>query len=139
MKILQVISSLAPASGGPSKAVLELSEALILAGHQTELYATDYGLADTHQFLQEIRSNHIPLELFSVKALGKYSYAPSFKKCLQETIREFDVVHIHGLWTYPTWAASVVSNARGIPYVVRPCGMLDQYCFSHHRFRKQIY
>ncbi len=138
MRILQVISSLSPASGGPAQAVLELSEALISAGQNVSIYATDYGLANSNAFLKKICDRGISIELFK-SSLGRYCYAPSLAKRLKEKIQEFDVVHIHGLWTFPIFIASRMCQTQGVPYLVRPCGMLDPYCLKHHRMRKKVY
>lgn len=139
MNILQVISNLSPASGGPSKAVLELSEALVSSGHDVHLYATDYGLSNPSEFLKGIKERGFFPELFPARAGGRYCFAPSLKKRLGQKAGDFDVVHIHGLWTYPTWAAARACQRANIPYIVRPCGMLDHYCLSHHRLRKRVY
>jgi glycosyltransferase involved in cell wall biosynthesis len=40
---------------------------------------------------------------------------------------EFDVVHIHSLFTFPATAAAAIAHRRSIPYVVRPLGVLNRW------------
>ena len=40
---------------------------------------------------------------------------------------EFDLVHIHSLFTYPATAAAAIARRRSIPYVVRPLGVLNRW------------
>ena len=46
---------------------------------------------------------------------------------LAREVRWADVVHLHTLWTYPTWAAARASRRGGVPYVLRPAGMLEEW------------
>jgi len=43
---------------------------------------------------------------------------------LKETINDFDVVHLHSVFLWPTWAAARAAYAARIPYVVSPRGQL---------------
>jgi glycosyltransferase involved in cell wall biosynthesis len=46
------------------------------------------------------------------------------KKTLLQTVPDFDVVHLHSVFLWPTWAAARVARRSGVPYVVSPRGML---------------
>ncbi len=136
MNILHIISSLSARTGGPAKAVLEVSQALSEQQQKITIFSTEDRF---RQFkgIDEFQRQGIEIRLF--ESFGRYCYAPLLRNELERRINTFDVVHIHGLWTYPTWAASQVSFKHRIPYVIRPCGMLDRYCLSHHEIRKKIY
>jgi glycosyltransferase involved in cell wall biosynthesis len=43
---------------------------------------------------------------------------------MNATIRNFDVVHLHSVFLYPTWAAARAAANAKIPYVLSPRGML---------------
>jgi glycosyltransferase involved in cell wall biosynthesis len=49
---------------------------------------------------------------------------------LRKSIRDFDIVHVHGMYRFPTTAAAYWSRRYGIPYVVRPHGSLDPYMYD---------
>ncbi|MBI3999921.1 MAG: glycosyltransferase [Candidatus Omnitrophica bacterium] len=138
MNILHVVPSLSKRFGGPAKAVLELSEALVHAGQKVSIFATDHGF-ENGGYDADLDQSGVRIGLFKRRWPKCYFHSPSFGKALEHEIRNFDVVHIHGLWTYPTLVASRLSQRNGIPYLIRPCGMLDPYCLSHHGLRKKIY
>src|SRR5207253_7680037 len=50
-----------------------------------------------------------------------------------------DVVHIHGLWEEIQHQAARSSRQSGVPYVFRPCGMLDPWALSQGRWRKRLF
>ena len=43
MKILHLIATLAPESGGPAQACLEMAAAVAARGHRVSIYTTDFG------------------------------------------------------------------------------------------------
>lgn len=138
MKILQVVSSLSPQTGGPAKAVLELSDALKQAGQEVSIFATNHGY-EANGNGRTGPKTEARLKLFRLAWPKKYFYSPDLEKELKEMVENFDLVHIHGLWLFPTFIASRICQKKRVPYLIRPCGMLDQYCLSHHRLRKKIY
>lgn len=54
-------------------------------------------------------------------------------------IREFDVVHVHAIWNFPSWWAMREASASGIPYMVAPQGSLDDWALNQNRWGKVIY
>jgi glycosyltransferase involved in cell wall biosynthesis len=49
------------------------------------------------------------------------------------------VVHVHGIWSYPNAAAARAAERAGVPYIVRPAGMLSDYCLRLKAFKKWLY
>lgn len=60
-------------------------------------------------------------------------------KRLFECVKWADVVHVHGIWTFPTTFASVVASLTGTPYFINPHGMLDIWQLKQSKFVKEIY
>jgi len=58
---------------------------------------------------------------------------------LRDNVGTYDIVHLHGLWLHPTWAAARACLAAGKPYVVTPHGMLDRWSLSQKRWKKGPY
>jgi glycosyltransferase involved in cell wall biosynthesis len=48
----------------------------------------------------------------------------------RETIRTFDIVHLHSIFLWPTLAAARECFRQGVPYVVAPRGMLVRSLFA---------
>ncbi len=56
----------------------------------------------------------------------------------QRAARDYDVVHLVGLWTFPVWIASLTARRARIPTVVSLHGMLMAWPRQHHQWRKTI-
>jgi glycosyltransferase involved in cell wall biosynthesis len=52
-------------------------------------------------------------------------------------VRDFDLVHVHAVFSYASMAAGRAALAAGVPFVVRPLGTLDPWSVAHHRWRKR--
>ena len=48
-------------------------------------------------------------------------------------MRNFDVVHIHSLFSFTCVAAALIASWRRVPYVVRPLGTLSEYGVTQRR------
>ena len=139
MRILQVIASISERFGGPAQAVLDISKNLADRGHAVDLFATNTNANANHHH-DHLQNDQYRIQLFACEwSPRNFFYAPSFQKELAQTIHDYDLVHIHGLWVYPTLVASALCLKERIPYIVRPCGMLDAYCLRHHPIRKMVY
>jgi glycosyltransferase involved in cell wall biosynthesis len=121
LKILQIIGDLDLASGGPVESLIQQAEILGNYGHKVQTVCVD--------------SPGVPfdarLEISKVHQLGpsyfKYRYAPRLKPWLREYGSEFDVIVIHGMWTYPGYCAAKVARQLGLHYVIFLHGMLDPW------------
>ena len=51
---------------------------------------------------------------------------------------EYDLVHQHALWMYPSVAVSAWHKLTGRPYIVSPHGMLDAWALANSRWKKKI-
>lgn len=133
MRILHVISTLAPAAGGPTAVIQSLATAQADAGHDVTVCTTDRNnptrtkLPASH--FETFYPDRVTLKVFSV------AYAPllvsfSMAKWLAANVKNFDVVHIHGLYRFPPMYAAYQARKQGVPYVVRPHGSLDPYLYD---------
>jgi len=61
-----------------------------------------------------------------------------FGVCLGR-VRNCDIVHIHGIWSFPgTWGAFAARRAK-VPYVVSPQGMLNDWAMRFRAYKKIPY
>jgi poly(glycerol-phosphate) alpha-glucosyltransferase len=63
-------------------------------------------------------------------------YAPALVPGLLAA--ELDLVHLHGIWMYPSRAASRWAERTGRPYVISPHGMLDPWILGRGRLKKAV-
>jgi len=50
--------------------------------------------------------------------------SPALGKALARMLPKFDLVHLHSVFLWPTWAAAVECRKHGVPYFVSPRGMM---------------
>lgn len=131
-RVLQVIPVVGIRMGGPAVNVVELSGALRDAGIESVVYATDVGSAPNALERVPLSAANLPagadeieLHTFKARPPHRLMYAPSMGGNLRRGVAGFDVVHIHSLFLYPQFAAFRHALAKGVPYVVAPCGALD--------------
>ncbi|MEA3641088.1 MAG: glycosyltransferase [Lamprobacter sp.] len=131
MKILHVLLSLAPRRGGPVSVVKALACAQAAAGHQVTIATTneDYPsgilcppgestLCDGQVKVHFFRINARPIKLSL--ALARY---------LQARLKQFDLLHVHGLYRFPSTYAAYSARQQKVPYVIMPHGSLDPYLY----------
>ena len=63
-------------------------------------------------------------------------YAPDLIGRLHNA--RLDLLHLHGIWMYPSRAGSVWARHTGKPYVISPHGMLDPWIIGRGRFKKTL-
>lgn len=135
MRLLRLIASIDPKSGGPAEAALSLDRELKALGHilmtvtldpADAPFITNYPLAVTA--LGPTRFNH--------------GYSRRLLQWLGAHASSYDAVIIDGIWQFPTWAARLVLKRRKIPYFVFSHGMLDPWFNRTYRakyIKKLIY
>jgi glycosyltransferase involved in cell wall biosynthesis len=128
LRILQVVPAYYPAVryGGPIRSVHGLSVALTARGHAVHVYTTSIdGAADLDVPLDvPVNLDGVTVRYFPVRALRRLCWAPTLADRLRRTIDEFDVVHLHSVFLWPTWAAAREASRAGVPYITAPRGML---------------
>jgi poly(glycerol-phosphate) alpha-glucosyltransferase len=72
---------------------------------------------------------------FRVRGPRAFGYAPELSRALY--LKDPALIHIHGLWIYPSVAAIQWSRRRK-PYVVSPHGMLDPWALKNSRWKKRL-
>ena len=125
MKILHVIPSLALEDGGPTHAMIMMEKALSGQGVEVTT-ATTWGkntqsLHDLHGFNGNVR------RYYGSRWTTFYKFSPSLFFWLLRHCREYEVVHIHALFSFSSLAAAVAALWHGVPYVIRPLGTLSRY------------
>ena len=144
MRILQIIPSISLVYGGPSQMVLGLSAALASQGIDVTIITTDSN-GDIGQDPLDvplnlpIKQNGYQIIYFRCSPFRRYKFSLSLLQWLNENARQFDLAHIHALFSPVTTFAATIARYHKLPYIIRPCGMLDPADLQKKKFLKQIY
>ncbi len=132
MNILHVISDLSPSTGGPVTAVSGMSQSQRELGHEVSIAST----FSNEEEVQRIEG--VTVDLHPCEFQG-WRWSRSLSNALPGLVEKADIVHIHTVWDYPTYAASAACRKLGKPYIIRPCGMLDAWSLSQRTWKKKLY
>ena len=67
------------------------------------------------------------------KSTEFYKVSWSLGTWLRQHVADFDVVHMHALFSYSSLAAARAAKRAGVPYIVRPLGVLNRWGMKHRR------
>jgi len=136
MRILHMINTLDPETGGPPEAVRQLIKGYESIGAEIEVVCLDPPHA------AYIRDVHCPVHALDQSFGGRYSYSPRLWRWLKANIERFDGIVMNGIWSFPGVALRLSAKRAGKSYGVFTHGALDpwfnrKYPFKH--LKKLLY
>jgi poly(glycerol-phosphate) alpha-glucosyltransferase len=120
-------------SGGIFEAVSGLAPAF---GARPGVRVGVFGLDHPAPATDILRNRGVPVHAFSSHGPRSFGYAPALDRALRSC--RADLLHVHGLWMYPSVAAPRWAAARRAPYIVSPHGQLDPWALAHRRWKKKL-
>lgn len=142
LRILHVIGSVAARDGGPSVAVEGMSTALAALGAEVTVATTNAdGPRDTLDVVLDrpvVRDN-VEYRYFERNFPGTWGFSLPLARWLRRNVGDYDVVEVHGLFVFATIAGCRAARRAGVPYVVRPLGMLDPWSLRQRAWKKRPY
>jgi glycosyltransferase involved in cell wall biosynthesis len=133
-RVLHVIPSVGPVRGGPSVMVRTLARGLAQRGIQAHVATTDDngpGRLDVPCGTPVIE-NGVTYWHFRRQSRF-YTFSWPLTNWLATNIRNYDVVHIHALFSYAASPAAYLAHRHGVPYIVRPLGVLNNWGMRQRR------
>ena len=152
MKVLHVIPSISPLRGGPSQAIFQMVTALRAEGIDAEIATTndnanqsklDIPLSQKYDYpISEDET--VPVYCFdrvssSKSAIHEYVFSKGLTAFLWQHVKEYDLVHIHAIFSYPSTIAMAIANFHKVPYLIRPLGSLCEWSLEQSKTQKSIY
>lgn len=139
MRVLHVIPAIAPRYGGPSMAIAAMCAALNrLDGLEVELATTDADGADSRIETKDIPTGFVT-HLFQRTCSERWKFSFPLGSWLRHNCRTYDLIHVHGLWSYATYAAGRAAARARVPFLIRPAGMLSHYTWNRHLGARRLY
>jgi glycosyltransferase involved in cell wall biosynthesis len=128
MKILHIVPTYFPAVryGGPIHSVHALCRALAAAGHRVHVFTTSVdGPGDSNvPHGRSVDLDGVQVHYFRSRWLRRMYYSAELKEQLTLSAGVFDVLHLHSVFLFPTWAGATSAVRARVPYVLSPRGML---------------
>jgi glycosyltransferase involved in cell wall biosynthesis len=139
MTITHVIPYMHPHAGGPPVVVDRLCHRLAGHGWNVRVITTDSMVDGRDDGWEKRYSDHYPLEVHKTGRLWGHTYSATLTAALTTAARQSDLVHLHTLWTYPTFAAARICRKLSVPFVVMPHGMLDPHSLRRKWLKKWLF
>lgn len=143
MRVLQVSPYYWPARewGGPAKSIALLGSALQKAGIEVRVVTTTTRGDCLLPSLERGRHQIMGVNVAYHGAFGprRYFFSPGLALDAGRDLSRVDLVHIHGLWTFPTLAVGSLCRSMSIPYVISPRGALQPWALRQKSSKKSAY
>jgi len=146
MRILHLIPSISPLRGGPSSAALSMVAALRQQGVDASILTTnDHGPGVDHtmplgSWFERDGAPVLAFQRWSppVPALREFAISPGLNNWLMRHIRDYQLLHAHALFSWPTTTAMAQARLADVPYVLRTIGQLNHWSLAQSAGRKQL-
>ncbi len=141
LRVLHVIPAVAPRYGGPSQAVYTLCRALQAKGVEALIATTN---ADGDKELpvalgEKIVYQGVATIFFARQWSEALKYSRPLALWLERNVGDFDLAHIHAVFSHACVAAARACRKNVVPYLVRPLGTLDPWSLKQKSFRKRLF
>ena len=131
MRICHVVPSLEERHGGPSKSVRALANAQAAKADVTVLSTQEAGHPAADTTVDAAR--YIVAPRVEPKQLCR---SPELRQQLLGQPNQ--VIHHHSLWLLTLHYAHEAARQSGVPLVISPRGMLSDWAYRHHYWRKKL-
>lgn len=137
MRILHAIPGLTDRSGGPTTALVGLAGAQAEAGDEvTVLACTREG--DVIAAADRLAAAGVTLHTVG-PCHGPLMRHPRLIDTVRTLVPGHDVVHVHGVWEELEYQVGRACLAKRIPFVIRGCGLLDEWSLRRKWLKKAVY
>lgn len=141
MRILHVIRSENPLLGGPSQAIIHITRALAELGAEVHVVSTESRQNWENGVVcgRELMKHSVSHRYFVTTKFTSWAFSESIWQWLRLNISNYDLVHIHGVFTFPPLAAMFLARRQGVKYVVRPAGTLNSWGLTQKVVKKKVF
>lgn len=144
MRILQIVPSVSLVYGGPSQMVIGLSKALAKEDIKVTLITTnsngDQGQLPLDVPLQvPIQQDGYEIIYFNCSPFRRYKFSLDLLNWLKINAKNYDLAHIHALFSPVSTFSARVCHQKNLPYILRPLGTLDPKDLEKKKKLKYLY
>jgi len=127
MDIVHVLEDFSFQSGGIRTVVLDLHTRLLFNNINSKILTTRI---EPNDEAIKVEGDTIP-----------WRFSKNLKSTLKELYlnNQLDVIHIHGVWMHPQYAAAKFAKQNNIPFLITCHGMYEPWLWSQGTLKKKIY
>ncbi|HKX61270.1 MAG TPA: glycosyltransferase [Verrucomicrobiae bacterium] len=133
MKAAVLTASISRAGGGVYESCRRLAQSMMA---RDSMQFEVFGLKDPFTDPDLPSWNPLHPRAFAVQGPRGYGYAPGLQGALQQ--EQPDLAHVHGIWMYPSLAASRWARHSRRPYLVTLHGMMEPFALQASRLKKRV-
>ena len=144
MKVLHITPSYYPAFkyGGPTESVHLLNKTLVEKGITVDVLTTDAGIEKNHSI--EINKwkliDSVRVKYFKYYFYEHYTFSPALFIAAVKEVKNYDLVHITGVWNFPVLAGALACILNKKPFIISPRGVLYKDAINiKSKLIKQLY
>ena len=142
LKILHYTPTYAPAwkYGGPILSISQLCESLTNIGQSVQVFTTNAGLKENEKIdsNKQLDRNGVSVTYFDSNYLFGI-HSKNLENAVCKKIKNFDIMHISGIWQPTSYRACLEARRQNIPYIISPRGSLCPYSWQQKKIKKRIY
>lgn len=134
LRTCQVVASINRNVGGPAVTVPRLAEALAARGVDSSLLTLDYPELGPRTDARGVRVRTIRANALTRRWRG---WSPAMRRAMASFAGGgLDIIHSHGLWMFPNLYARQAALQGGLPLVISPRGMVEEWSLRRGRGKK---
>jgi glycosyltransferase involved in cell wall biosynthesis len=132
MKVLHVIPSLSDRDGGPSAAMSCMARSL--TEHSVQVDVATTSPKSSRNCTEQIENQPDGWRLLQFRRQADfYKVSMPFRRWVGRHVTEYDLVHVHALFSFASVCAARAAYRAKVPYVVRPLGVLNEWGMRNRR------
>ena len=132
MQTAILIGSVSRNAGGLFESVRRLSQNI----HAQDVSVEVFSIRDEHTAADVADWQPLKTHLFDVRGPKAFAYAPGMLSELKTN--NFQMIHAHGIWMYPSVVNLLNYAVCTTPYVISPHGMLDPWAVRNSVWKKKL-
>ena len=132
MKVGNLVASISRRAGGLFHSVRNLA----LYTKKLGVGVTAIGLEDQFTEIDLAAWGGVPVSLYPVVGPKRFGFSPGLVGLIRNA--GLELLHVHGIWMYPSVASLISCRKAKIPLIVSTHGMLDPWALRHSAWRKKI-
>jgi len=134
MKIVHIAAGVWHGSG-IAEVVAGLSGATRLLGHDVTVVTLDGSMAAS---IEKAQAEGVRVVRFKPSWPKFLYFSWGMLRGLGKEVREAEVVHVHGCWTFPVWWGAWLALRNKKTLVMSPHGALDPVRLKHSGWKKKL-